>query len=230
MIFRSPLPKLHYYHNKRLQARNPKYLTNLQLNPYPNTQLDLFCSDSSPFWCTAAKYVTNVARIPVRDFKTPIWKDCWLQSSSVHPHDENQEDAWSQNLTVQIHSNFFKRKRWIRSRTLSPVTICLKEFSQCLCNLCTILRLLKQSFYMCRVRRKEGPKTDSRIPRKTELDYKILKPRQIEGVEKLSTSCRALMNLHSFLISWTDLKASTLDLETWFLEVFKHILSLPKYK
>ena len=22
---------------KRLQARNPKYLTNLQLNPYPNT-------------------------------------------------------------------------------------------------------------------------------------------------------------------------------------------------
>ena len=24
-------------------------LTNLQLNPYPNTQLDLFCSDSFPF-------------------------------------------------------------------------------------------------------------------------------------------------------------------------------------
>ena len=49
VIFRSPLPKLHYYHNKQLQARNPKYLTNLQFNPYPNTQLDLFCSDSSLF-------------------------------------------------------------------------------------------------------------------------------------------------------------------------------------
>ena len=60
--FRSPLPKLHYYHNKRLQARNLKYLTNLQLNPYPNTQSDLFCSDSSPFWCTAPKYVTNQLR------------------------------------------------------------------------------------------------------------------------------------------------------------------------
>ena len=47
--FRLPLPKLHYYHNKRLQVRNPKYLTNLQLNPYPNIQSDLFCSDSSPF-------------------------------------------------------------------------------------------------------------------------------------------------------------------------------------
>ena len=27
--------------------------TNLQLNPYPNTQLDLFCSDNLYFQCTA---------------------------------------------------------------------------------------------------------------------------------------------------------------------------------
>ena len=33
--------------------------SNLQLNPYPITQLDLFCSDSSSFWCTGLKYVTN---------------------------------------------------------------------------------------------------------------------------------------------------------------------------
>ena len=33
--------------------------TNLQLNPYPNTQLDLFCSDDFSFWCTALKYMTN---------------------------------------------------------------------------------------------------------------------------------------------------------------------------
>ena len=33
--------------------------TNLQLNPYPNTQLDLFCSDNFPFRYTAPKYVTN---------------------------------------------------------------------------------------------------------------------------------------------------------------------------
>ena len=55
------------------------------------------------------------------------WKDCWLQSSLAHPHDEDQEDAWSQNPTMQIHSNLFKRKRWTRSRTLSPVTICLNR-------------------------------------------------------------------------------------------------------
>ena len=52
----------------------------------------------------------TVARIPVRDFKTPIWKDCWLQNSSVHPHDEDQEDAWLQNPMVQIHNNFSKKK------------------------------------------------------------------------------------------------------------------------
>ena len=33
--------------------------TNLQLYPYPNTQLDLFCSDNFPLWCTTPKYVTN---------------------------------------------------------------------------------------------------------------------------------------------------------------------------
>ena len=87
------------------------------------------------------------------------------------------------------------------------------EFARCLCNLCHVLRLLKKSFYMSRVRRKEGPKTDSRILRKSELNSEILKPRQIRGVEKLSTSYRALMNFHFCLISWTDLKASTLDLE-----------------
>ena len=69
----------------------------------------------------------TIARILVRDFNNTNWEDCWLQSSSVHPHDEDHEDAWSQNPTVQIHNNFFKRKRWTRLRTLSLVTICLNR-------------------------------------------------------------------------------------------------------
>ena len=47
------------------------------------------------------------------------------------------------------------------------------EFAQ---NLCTIWRPLKQSFYISRVRRKKGPKTYSRIPRKSYLNSEILKP------------------------------------------------------
>ena len=85
----------------------------------------------------------TVAQIPVRYFKTPIWKDCWLQSSSVHPHDEDQEDAWSQNPMVQIHSNFFKRRRWIRPRTLSPITICLNKVCSMLMQLGYCITALK---------------------------------------------------------------------------------------
>ena len=40
----------------------PVSYTNLQLNPYSNTQLDLFYSDSFSFWCTAPKYMTNQLR------------------------------------------------------------------------------------------------------------------------------------------------------------------------
>ena len=61
------------------------------------------------------------------------------------------------------------------------------EFAQSFCNLCTIWRPLKQSFYMSRVRRKEGPKTYSRIPRESDLNSEILKLRQIGGVEQLSS-------------------------------------------
>ena len=36
--------------------------TNLQLNPYPNTQLDLFCSDNFSFSMHGSQYVTNQLR------------------------------------------------------------------------------------------------------------------------------------------------------------------------
>ena len=44
--------------------------TNLQLNLYPSTQLDLFYSDNLSFSMHGSQYVTNQfdARIPVRDF------------------------------------------------------------------------------------------------------------------------------------------------------------------
>ena len=46
---------------------------------------------------------------PNTQLQSPTRELCWLQSSSVHPHDEDQKDAWSQNLMMHIHSNFFKR-------------------------------------------------------------------------------------------------------------------------
>ena len=36
--------------------------TNLQLNPFPNTQLDLFCSNNLSFSLQSSQYVTNQLR------------------------------------------------------------------------------------------------------------------------------------------------------------------------
>ena len=45
--------------------------TNLQLNPYPNTQLDMFCSDN-----TIPKYVTNQCADPSTRLQSPTRKGC----------------------------------------------------------------------------------------------------------------------------------------------------------
>ena len=72
------------------------------------------------------------------------------------------------------------------------------EFPQCLCNLQTFWRPLKQSFYISWVRRKEGPKTHLRIPRKSYQNSKFLKPQQIGGVEQLSsTRAEQLSSTHA---------------------------------
>ena len=155
---------------------NLKHLTNLQLNPYPNTQLNLFCSDSSPFdarllstWLTNCANSNTWLQSPIKkvvgckvlqfihtmkikkmlDHKT-LW--CTYTTTSSRERDELGQE-------LRLRSQF----AWI-------------EFAQCLCNLRTVWRPLKQSFYMSRVRRKEGAKTHSWIPRKSDQNYEILKP------------------------------------------------------
>ena len=87
----------------------PVSYTNLQLNPYPNIQLDLFCSNNFPFRCTATKYVTNQFVDPSTRLQSLTKEGYWLQNSSVHPNNEDQEDAWSHNPTVHIYNIFFTR-------------------------------------------------------------------------------------------------------------------------
>ena len=48
--FKVTIPKTPLLSQQAVTSKEiPVSYTNLQLNPYPNTQLDLFCSDSSPF-------------------------------------------------------------------------------------------------------------------------------------------------------------------------------------
>ena len=120
----------------------PVPYTNLQLNPYSNTQLDLFCSDNFPFRCTTPKYMTNQCTDPNTRLQSTTREGYWLQSSSVHPNDEDQKDAWSQNPTVHIHSNFFT-KMMNQGKTFSPVTNCLNKFCSTLVQLVYSLMALK---------------------------------------------------------------------------------------
>ena len=69
--------------------------TNLQLNPYPNAQLDLFCSDSSLFRCTTPSSLLTNCTDPSMRLQSLTREVCWLQSSLAHPNDKDQEDVWS---------------------------------------------------------------------------------------------------------------------------------------
>ena len=85
--------------------------TNLQLNHYPNTQLDLLCSDNLSFSMHGSQYVTNQfdVRISIRGLLTNLRKMLAAKFFSSS-HDEDHETPWLQNPTVYKHSSFFKRK------------------------------------------------------------------------------------------------------------------------
>ena len=63
---RSLLSRIHYYQNKRLQVKGiPVPNTNLQLNLYSNTQLELWCSENLSFQYTAhSMWLTNQCTDP----------------------------------------------------------------------------------------------------------------------------------------------------------------------
>ena len=89
----------------------PVTYTNLQLNSYPHTQLDLFYSDNLSFSMHGSQYMTNQfdARILVHGLLTNLRKMLIAKFFSSS-HDEDQEALWSQNPMVYEHSSFFNRK------------------------------------------------------------------------------------------------------------------------
>ena len=83
--------------------------TNLQLNPYPNTQLDLFYSDNLSFSMHDFQYMTSTLHGSQYDLITNLRRMLAAKFFSSSPN-EDQEVAWSQNPTVHKHSSFFKKE------------------------------------------------------------------------------------------------------------------------
>ena len=96
VILRSLLLKFHYYHNKRLQVNESQYLIptySWTLTSIPNwtySVVTIFPFDAR----LPSTWLINCAD-PSTRLQSPTRDDCWLQSYSIHPHDEYQEDAWS---------------------------------------------------------------------------------------------------------------------------------------
>ena len=89
--------------------------TNLQLNPYSNIHLDLFCSDNLPFQCTApSMWLTNSMCRSQYAAYTPTWEGCWLQSSSIHQHDEDHETLGYKTLRC-TNTTAFWIERWTKA-------------------------------------------------------------------------------------------------------------------
>ena len=111
VILRSTLSKFHYYHNKQLQVKKSQYLISTYswtLTPIPNWTC--LVVTISPFDARLpSTWLTNCTDTSTQ-IQSPTREGCWLQSSSIHPNDEDQEEAWSQNPTVHKHSNFFTWK------------------------------------------------------------------------------------------------------------------------
>ena len=142
VIFRSPLPKLHYYHNKQLQVKESQVSYQPTIDLYPNTQLDLFCSDSSPFH----------ARLP----------NTW-RTNCTDPNTQLQsptKEVVGYKVTQFIHTMKIKRmlgyktqwctytatssqEWWTRVRTSSSVTIRLNKVFTMIVKLANLLTALK---------------------------------------------------------------------------------------
>ena len=102
----------------------PVSYTNLQLNPYSNTQLDLFYSDNLSFQCMATSmWLNNLMHGSQHATYTPTWERCWLQSFSVHHMMKitkllNYKSLWCTNTIASW------KERWTRANCLW-FTICL---------------------------------------------------------------------------------------------------------
>ena len=142
VIFKSPLPKFHYYHNKRLQVKESQVPYQPKLNPYPNTQLDLFCSDSSPFDARlSSTWLTNCVD-PSTRLQSPTKKVVGCKVLQFI-HTMNIKKMLGHKTQRCTYTATSSQEWWTRVRTSSPVANCLNKVFSMLVQLVNLLTTLK---------------------------------------------------------------------------------------
>ena len=118
VILRSPLPRIHYYHNKRLQVKDSQYLIPTYswiLTPIPNWTYSVVTI--SHFQCTApSTWLTNCTN-PSTRLQSPTREGCWLQSSLVH-HMMKIEKLLGYKTLQCTNTTASSQERWTRANSV----------------------------------------------------------------------------------------------------------------
>ena len=140
--FKVTIPEIPLLSQQAVTSKGiPVPYTNLQLNPYPNTRLDLLYSDNFSFWCMApSTWLTNCADPNMR-LQLPTREGCWLQSSSVHPRWRSRRYLITKPYGAQTQQLLHKNDEL--GQILSPVTICLNKLCSTFVQLVNTLTALK---------------------------------------------------------------------------------------
>ena len=135
MILRSPLPRIHYYHNKRLQVKESQYLIltySWTLTPISNWTYSVVTI--SHFQYTApSMWLTNCTD-PSTQLQSPTREGCWLQSSSIHHTMKIKKLLGHKTNSVQTQQ-LLQEVDKLR-QILSLVTICMNKILLHTCENC----------------------------------------------------------------------------------------------
>ena len=143
VILRPQLPRIHYYHNKRLQVKESQYLISTcswTLTAIPNWNCSVV--KIFPFQCTApSTWLTNCVD-PSTRLQSPTRERCWLQSSSIH-HTMKIKKLFSYKTLRCTNIAASSRERWTRANSVSSHNLHKQNFAPHLCNLCHLWWTLK---------------------------------------------------------------------------------------
>ena len=142
VTLRSPLPRIHYYHNKRLQVKESQYFIptySWTLTPIPNWIF--FVVTIFPFNARLSVCDEPIARIPIRDFNHQLEKVVGCKVLQFITRWRSRRWLVTKPYGVQTQQLLHKKDE-IRQIMFS-VTICMNKLYSTLVQLVLYLTALK---------------------------------------------------------------------------------------